>query len=69
MRLIFLPTKVAKCKGGRGRAAFRLIDDARGATAIEYTLIAALIALVFVALITEIGDFVSIPFETVASRL
>jgi len=69
MRLMFSPTKVAKYKGGEGPAAFRLIEDASGVTAIEYTLIAALIALVFVALITEIGDFVSIPFETVASRL
>ncbi len=48
---------------------FRLMEDSRGATAIEYTLIIALIAVAFIVLITQIGDFVSIPFDTVASHL
>lgn len=52
-----------------GRSVVRLIADKRGVTAIEYTLIAALIAMAFVALITQIGDFVSTPFEEVASYL
>ena len=46
-----------------------LLEDTRGVTAIEYTLIAALIIMVFVSLITQIGDFVSVPFETLASYL
>jgi Flp pilus assembly pilin Flp len=45
------------------------MEDARGVTAIEYTLIAAVIALASLALITQIGDFVSTPFSTVASYL
>ena len=47
----------------------RLMKNDRGATAIEYTLIAALIIMVFVSLITQIGDFVSVPFETLANYL
>ena len=54
---------------GRGGAALGLTADERGVTAIEYTLIAALIAMAFVALITQIGDFVSGPFETIAGKL
>jgi len=50
-------------------AALTVIADNRGVTAIEYTLIVALIALVIVVLIQSIGDFVSIPFETIASKL
>jgi len=46
-----------------------LIKDASGVTAIEYTLIAALIVMALVALIARIGDFVSVPFETLASYL
>ena len=46
-----------------------LIANESGVTAIEYTLIAALIAMAFVALITQIGDFVSTPFQTIASKL
>ena len=46
-----------------------LIPDQRGVTAIEYTLIAVLVAMAFVALIAAIGDFVSTPFQTIASKL
>ncbi|HEX3411452.1 MAG TPA: Flp family type IVb pilin [Stellaceae bacterium] len=46
-----------------------VIADQSGVTAIEYTLIAALIAMAFVALITQIGDFVSTPFQTIAGKL
>lgn len=52
-----------------GRVLISIIQDARGVTAIEYALITALIAMAFVALITQIGDFVSVPFDTVASYL
>lgn len=54
---------------GRAGATLGLTADERGVTAIEYTLIAALIAMAFVALITQIGDFVSTPFETIANKL
>jgi pilus assembly protein Flp/PilA len=54
---------------GRAEAVLGLIADENGVTAIEYTLIAALIAMAFVSLITAIGDFVSTPFETIASKL
>ena len=56
-------------QAGAVRAVLRLIEDARGVTAIEYALIAALIAMAFVALITQIGDFISVPLDTVASYL
>ncbi len=69
MPLTFLVSKVMRQAGVTGGVVFRLIHDDRGVTAIEYTLIAALIAMAFVALITQIGDFVSIPFETVAGKL
>jgi Flp pilus assembly pilin Flp len=51
------------------KAIYCLLKDTRGVTAIEYTLIAALIVMTFVALISRIGDFVSVPFDTVASCL
>ena len=56
-------------KAGAVRAGLRLIADHRGVTAIESALIAALIAMAFVALITQIGDFISVPLDTVASYL
>ena len=56
-------------KAGAVKAVLRLIEDARGVTAIEYALIAALIAMAFVGLITQIGDFISVPLDTVASYL
>ena len=54
---------------GKAGAVLALTADESGVTAIEYTLIAALIAMAFVALITQIGDFVSTPFETIAGKL
>jgi Flp pilus assembly pilin Flp len=69
MPLTCLVSKVMRHAGVRGEVFFRLTRDDRGVTAIEYTLIAALIAMAFVALITQIGDFVSTPFETVAGKL
>jgi pilus assembly protein Flp/PilA len=51
------------------RGGLRLVDDERGVTAIEYTLIAALIAIVAVALIRQIGSDVIAPFSTIASKL
>jgi Flp pilus assembly pilin Flp len=54
---------------GKAGAVLGLIADESGVTAIEYTLIAALIAMAFVILITQIGDFVSTPFQTIAGKL
>ena len=51
------------------RAALKLIADNRGVTAIEYTLVTVLIVMALVLLIGQIGDFVSVPFETVAAKL
>lgn len=50
-------------------AALRLIADQSGATAIEYTLIMVLIVMSLVVLIEQIGDFVSVPFLTIAAQL
>jgi Flp pilus assembly pilin Flp len=54
---------------GKAGAVLAMIANESGVTAIEYTLIAALIAMAFVALITQIGDFVSAPFQTIAGKL
>jgi pilus assembly protein Flp/PilA len=45
-----------------------LLDD-RGATAIEYGLIAALIAVVIVVAVTAVGTQLSSTFNSVASNL
>jgi Flp pilus assembly pilin Flp len=52
-----------------GRGGLPLMDDARGVTAIEYTLIAALIAVAAVLVIAEIGIDVSAPFNTIGGNL
>ena len=51
------------------KSVLGVIKDDRGVTAIEYALIAGLIVMAFVALITQIGDFISVPLDTVASYL
>jgi Flp pilus assembly pilin Flp len=50
-------------------AVLALLADARGVTSIEYALITVLIVMSLVILISQIGDFVSTPFETIAARL
>ena len=47
----------------------RLIADERGATAIEYGLIAALISLAAVSVLTTVGHNLSTTFNTIATRL
>jgi pilus assembly protein Flp/PilA len=47
----------------------RLIREDGGVTAIEYTLIAALIAVAAVLLMMQIGADVSAPFNTIAGSL
>lgn len=59
----------AKDEGPRYWAAFRLIRDRTGVTAIEYGLIAALIAVAAVSAITTVGTNLSRTFSTVAAKL
>jgi len=47
----------------------KLIADESGATAIEYGLIAALIAVVIIAAVTTVGTNLKATFSTVASSL
>jgi len=48
---------------------FKLVRDTRGATAIEYGLIAALIAVAAITAMTSIGTKLSGTFNTVSSSL
>ena len=47
----------------------RLIEDTRGVTAIEYALIAALIAVAAIAAFTLVGTNLSTTFSTIAGQL
>jgi pilus assembly protein Flp/PilA len=47
----------------------KLIRDESGATAIEYGLIAALIAVVIIAALTSVGTKLSSVFNTVSGKL
>jgi pilus assembly protein Flp/PilA len=47
----------------------KLIRDESGATAIEYGLIAALIAVVIIAALTAVGTNLSTVFNTVSTKL
>jgi pilus assembly protein Flp/PilA len=47
----------------------KLLGDETGATAIEYGLIAALIALAAISAIANIGSHLSTTFNTVATKL
>ncbi|HEV2186704.1 MAG TPA: Flp family type IVb pilin [Stellaceae bacterium] len=47
----------------------KLLKDETGATAIEYGLIAALIALAAISAMTNIGQHLSTTFNTVATKL
>jgi pilus assembly protein Flp/PilA len=47
----------------------RLLKDERGATAIEYGLIAALIAVASISVMTTVGHNLSTTFNTVATKL
>jgi pilus assembly protein Flp/PilA len=50
-------------------ALARLLKDEQGATAIEYGLIAALIAVAAVSVMTTVGHNLSTTFNTVATKL
>ncbi|MDQ6702202.1 MAG: Flp family type IVb pilin [Pseudomonadota bacterium] len=47
----------------------RFIDDQSGVTAIEYGLIAALIAVVIIVAITAVGTNLSAQFQAIATAL
>lgn len=51
------------------RVLKRLLSDESGATAIEYGLIAALIAVAAVSVMTTVGQHLSTTFNTVATKL
>jgi pilus assembly protein Flp/PilA len=68
MRRTWLPGRVEH-EGVRRRAVSRLIADDLGVTAIEYAVIAGLIALAIVTAITQIGTEITVPFSTIASNL
>ena len=51
------------------RLLFRLIGNARGATAIEYGLIAALIAVASIAAMSSLGKKLSNTFTNVSNNL
>jgi len=54
---------------GEGRATLRLIGDTSGVTAIEYALIAALIAVAAIAAFSVVGTNLSTTFSMIASCL
>ena len=47
----------------------RFIDDQSGVTAIEYGLIAALIAVVIIVAVTSVGTSLSATFDSIATAL
>ena len=53
----------------RRESSPRILEDSRGVTAIEYALIAALIAVAAIAAFTLVGTNLSTTFSYVASQL
>jgi pilus assembly protein Flp/PilA len=64
MRFVTVPSDQV-----RARVFRRLIDNTSGVTAIEYGLIAALIAVAAIVMITSVGTDLTSVFSTVASNL
>ena len=56
-------------KGAQNEIICRLIEDESGVTAIEYGLIAALIAIAAIAMMSLVGTNLTNTFSTVASAL
>jgi pilus assembly protein Flp/PilA len=56
-------------EGKGSRIVRRLTEDRRGVTAIEYGLIAALVAIAAIAAMTTLGTSLSSTFSNVASTL
>jgi pilus assembly protein Flp/PilA len=65
---VSLPSLV-EIKNVWGRVNFRVIKDRSGVTAIEYGLIAALIAVAAVVVMGTVGTDLSGVFDTVATNL
>jgi len=65
---ILLSTAEDDC-ATRGGSVFQLIKDESGVTAIEYGLIASLIAVAAIAAFTAVGTNISNLFSTVATNL
>jgi pilus assembly protein Flp/PilA len=65
---VFLPRSIAE-NNAKSVAISRLIEDRRGVTAIEYGLIAALIAVAAVVVMGTVGTNLSGVFSQVASSL
>jgi pilus assembly protein Flp/PilA len=64
MRFVTVPSDQV-----RARVFRQLIDNTSGVTAIEYGLIAALIAVAAIVMITSVGTDLTNVFSTVASNL
>jgi pilus assembly protein Flp/PilA len=64
MRFVTVPSDQV-----RARVFRRLIDNTSGVTAIEYGLIAALIAVAAIVMITSVGTDLTSVFSTVAGNL
>ena len=60
---------VTGIRGFRMTKFFKLLRDSRGATAIEYGLIAALIAVAAITAMTSIGSKLGSTFNNVSSNL
>ena len=56
-------------KGSRSGIVRRLTEDRRGVTAIEYGLIAALIAIAAIGAMTTVGGSLSSTFSSIAGSL
>ena len=59
----------AAAKAARNETVRRLMEDTNGVTAIEYGLIAALIAIAAIAAFTSVGTSLSSTFSYIASVL
>ena len=60
---------LAEGKGSRSWTVRRLTEDKRGVTAIEYGLIAALIAIAAIAMMALVGTNLTATFSNVANSL
>ena len=56
-------------KGARNKTVRRLMEETNGVTAIEYGLIAALIAIAAILALTAVGTSLSGTFSYIASQL
>jgi pilus assembly protein Flp/PilA len=69
LRLPFPSILALLVEGSNMTRIFKLLRDNRGATAIEYGLIAALIAVAAITAMTSIGTKLSTTFNNVSSNL